>query len=133
MNWYLKVLKQYADFKGRARRKEYWYFILFNGIFALIAMGLDNLLGITFSSYNRNLFYGYIYLLYGLIVFIPSLAVVVRRLHDVGKSGWWYLIVLIPVIGAFIILYYMIKDSEPGTNKWGENPKGVGATITENE
>lgn len=133
MNWYLKVLKQYADFKGRARRKEYWYFILFNGIFALIAMGLDNLLGITFSSYNRNLFYGYLYVLYGLIVFIPSLAVVVRRLHDVGKSGWWYLIVLIPVIGAFIILYYMIKDSEPGTNKWGENPKGVGATITENE
>lgn len=121
MNWYLKVLKQYADFRGRARRKEYWYFVLFNGIFALIAMGLDNLLGITFSSFD--LYYGPIYLLYGLALLIPNLAVSVRRLHDIGKSGWWILISIIPIIGAIWLIILFVTDSQPGANKWGENPK----------
>ena len=83
MNWYLKVLKQYADFSGRARRTEYWMFTLFNLIFAIVAMVLDNLLGLKF---NEQIPYGFIYMLYGLAVFIPGLAVAVRRLHDVGKG-----------------------------------------------
>jgi len=119
MNWYLKVLKQYADFGGRARRKEYWMFVLFNVIFAIVAMGLDNLLGISFGDIP----YGPIYALYGLAVFIPGLAVVVRRLHDIGKSGWWILIGLIPIIGSIWILVLLVTDSESGTNKWGPNPK----------
>ena len=84
MNWYLKVLKQYADFNGRARRKEYWMFALFNFIFTIVAIILDYALGLTVGE----LPYGVIYFLYTLAVFIPSLAAVVRRLHDVGKSGW---------------------------------------------
>ena len=119
MNWYLKVLKQYADFGGRARRKEYWMFVLFNVIFAIVAMGLDNLLGITFGEIP----YGPIYAIYGLAVFIPGLAVVVRRLHDIGKSGWWILITLIPLIGGIWMLVLLVTDSESGTNKWGPNPK----------
>lgn len=84
MNWYLKVLRQYADFSGRARRKEYWMFFLFNMIFAIAAVVLDNLFGIAFEDIG----YGPIYILYMLAVAIPGLALSVRRLHDVGKSGW---------------------------------------------
>ena len=84
MNWYLLVLKKYADFNGRARRKEYWMFVLFNIIFAVAAMVLDNLLGLNFDPIP----YGTIYMLYALATLIPSLAAAVRRLHDIGKSGW---------------------------------------------
>lgn len=119
MNWYLKALKQYADFKGRARRKEYWMFILFNIIFAFLAALIDNIVGTA----SPELGYGLFYIVYGLAVFIPGLAVTVRRLHDVGKSGWMYFIILIPIIGIIWFIILMVKDSEPGSNKWGENPK----------
>ena len=120
MEWYLKVMKQYADFNGRARRKEYWMFLLFNIIFALVAMLVDNLLGMRI---NEQIPYGYLYLLYGLATFIPGIAVGVRRLHDVGKSGWWYLIAFIPLIGGIYLLYLFIQDGTPGSNEYGVNPK----------
>jgi uncharacterized membrane protein YhaH (DUF805 family) len=121
MNWYLKVLKQYVDFSGRARRTEYWMFALFN-IFAIIAtMILDNLLGTTVDE----LPYGLFYFIYVLAIFVPGLAVTVRRLHDVGKSGWMYLIVLIPIIGAIWILVLLVTDSNPGANQYGPNPKEI--------
>lgn len=121
MNWYLKVLKQYADFKGRASRKEYWIFFLFNVIFSIAAMTLDNILGLTISGIP----YGPLYLIYILAVFIPGLAVSVRRLHDVGKSGWMFLIALIPLIGAIWLLILVATDGQQGSNKWGENPKEI--------
>ena len=123
MNWYLKVLKQYADFKGRARRKEYWMFALFNIIFLIVAITLDNILGTAIEGVG----YGLFYFLYILAVLIPSLAVAVRRLHDVGKSGWMILIGLIPVIGAIWLLVLCVTDSQPGENQYGANPKGVTA------
>ncbi len=123
MNWYLKVLKQYADFSGRARRKEYWMFALFNFIFLIVAMILDNVLGLTAGE----LPYGVFYFLYAFAVLIPGLAVAVRRLHDVGKSGWMILIALIPIIGAIWLLVLMVTDSQQGTNKWGQNPKELTA------
>ncbi len=119
MNWYLKVLKQYADFNGRVRRKEYWMFVLFYIIFAFTAMILDNIFGIAIKGVG----YGPIYLLYCLFLFIPSFAVSVRRLHDIGKSGWMILIALIPVIGAIWLLVLMCIDSNPKENKYGANPK----------
>jgi uncharacterized membrane protein YhaH (DUF805 family) len=119
MNWYLKVLKQYADFSGRARRKEYWMFVLFNMCFSIAAMVLDNVLGISIEGIG----YGPLYGLYGLTMLIPGLAVTVRRLHDVGKSGWMFFIVLIPLIGTIWLLVLMMTDSQQGINKWGENPK----------
>lgn len=123
MNWYLKVLKQYADFSGRARRKEYWMFALFNFIFLIVAMMLDNVFGLTVGK----LPYGVFYFLYAIAVLIPGLAVAVRRLHDVGKSGWMILIALIPLIGAIWLLVLMVTDSNPGINQYGSNPKEVTA------
>lgn len=131
MNWYLKVIKEhYADFKGRARRKEYWMFALFQFIFAIVAIILDSILGLTFSP---EIPYGWFYILFALATFIPGLAVAVRRLHDAGKSGWWYLIVIIPLIGPIWLIVLLCTDSENGPNKWGDNPKGIGNDSAINE
>jgi uncharacterized membrane protein YhaH (DUF805 family) len=119
MNWYLYVLSHYADFTGRARRKEYWMFVLFNIIFAVIAGILDSILGIA------KLGIGPICMLYILAMFIPSLSVGVRRLHDVGKSGWMMLIAFIPIIGAIWLLVLMLLNSQIGENQYGPNPKLV--------
>lgn len=123
MNWYLAVLKNYAGFSGRARRKEYWMFVLFNIIFVAVAVILDNLVGTAIEGVG----YGLFYFLYILAVIIPSLAVAVRRLHDVGKSGWMILIGLIPIIGAIWLLVLYVTDSQPGENQYGANPKEVTA------
>jgi uncharacterized membrane protein YhaH (DUF805 family) len=121
MEWYLKVLKNYAGFTGRARRKEFWMFVLFNMIFAIVAVILDNILGTAI----KDIGYGLIYILYVLAVLIPGLAVVVRRLHDVGKSGWFILIALIPIVGGIWLIVLYCTDSDPGVNKYGPNPKEV--------
>jgi uncharacterized membrane protein YhaH (DUF805 family) len=119
MNWYLKALKQYVDFSGRARRKEYWIFVLFNILFLILATILDYTLGTNF----KPLPYGVFYCLYGLAVLLPGLAVTVRRLHDIGKSGWWYFIGLIPLVGAIILLVWDCTPGEQQDNAWGKNPK----------
>lgn len=122
MEWYLKVVKDnYANFKGRARRKEYWMFVLFNMLFAIGAMVLDNVLGIASPAVG----YGPIYGIYALATFVPSLAVGVRRMHDVGKSGWFLLI-------PFYNLYLAVQDSEVGTNQYGTNPKTGELSIEDN-
>jgi uncharacterized membrane protein YhaH (DUF805 family) len=121
MNWYLKVLKQYADFNGRARRKEYWMFVLFNMIFGIVAIVLDNVLGIAMEGIG----YGPLFGLYMLAMIIPSIAVEVRRLHDVGKSGWMIFIALIPLIGSIWLLVLFVTDGNPGENEYGLNPKEV--------
>jgi len=119
MNWYLAVLKKYAVFSGRARRKEYWMFVLFNIIFTIVAVILDNVLGTAIEELG----YGLFYIVYGLAVIIPALAVTVRRLHDTGKSGWWIFISLIPFIGAIWLIVLLATDSQPGANQYGPNPK----------
>ena len=119
MNWYLKVLKQYADFNGRARLKEYWMFTIFNIIFGGIAMTLDSVFGIAIEGVG----YGPLYGIYALVLFIPGLAVAVRRLHDIGKSGWMLLITLIPLIGVIWLLVLLLTDSNSEENLYGANPK----------
>lgn len=121
MNWYLKVLNSYKDFNGRARRKEYWMFVLYNILFSFAAALLDRMLGISWNSTG----YGPLYAVYGLVIIIPNLAVLIRRLHDIGKSGWMLLVVFIPFIGPFWLLYLLIKDSEEEMNQYGENPKDI--------
>lgn len=123
MQWYLGVLKQYAVFKGRARRKEYWFFILFNLIASLLLTVVDFMTG----SLDAELGIGLLSGLYSLAVLIPSLAVTVRRLHDTGRTGWWLLIGLIPLIGAIVLLVFMLLDSQPGDTEYGANPKGATA------
>ena len=113
MEWYLKVVRDnYANFNGRASRQEYWMFFLFNMIFAIVIIGIDIILGL-----------GFLNVIYSLVVMIPGMAVNIRRLHDIGKSGWMVLIVLIPCIGAFWLLYLMVQDSSPLDNEYGPSPK----------
>ena len=119
MNWYLAALKKYATFEGRASRSEYWYFFLFNGLIQLVLVGL--LLVIPVLSPVINI----VLIIYAIAMMLPSLAVVVRRLHDIGKSGWWYLIVFIPLIGFIVLLVFAVLDSELGNNKYGINPKNT--------
>jgi uncharacterized membrane protein YhaH (DUF805 family) len=121
MNWFLKVINQYSDFDGRARRMEYWMFNLVYFFLAIIAQLLDNILGIAFWDYGYG--YGPIYIIFALALLVPSLAVTVRRLHDVGKSGWMVFIVIIPIIGIIWFLVLMFTDSQPGRNEYGPNPK----------
>jgi uncharacterized membrane protein YhaH (DUF805 family)/phage shock protein PspC (stress-responsive transcriptional regulator) len=118
MKWYLKVLRQYADFSGRARRKEYWMFVLFNCIFAGLVTGIDTVLMI-----NGIARFPVCSLTYPMAMIMPSLAVVVRRLHDTGRSGWWVLITLIPLIGGIWLLVLILEDSQRGDNRYGANPK----------
>lgn len=119
MKWYLDVLKNYAGFSGRARRKEYWMFTLFNIIISFVLGFVDGIIG----SVNPTVGIGALGGIYSLAVLIPSLAVSVRRLHDVGKSGWMLLIALIPIIGAIWLLVLMVSDSKPEENQYGPNPK----------
>lgn len=121
MNWYLKCWKQYADFSGRARRKEYWIFSLINYIIIFFLY----ILQIVMIESTLWLIFPIIFFLYAVAVFLPGLAVNISRLHDIGKSGWWYLIYLIPIIGAIWLTVLMCLDSEPGENQWGENPKEI--------
>ena len=121
MNWYLDVLKKYAVFSGRARRKEYWFFILFNFIILTVLTVIDNVIG----SYDLEQGVGLLGGIYALAVLIPNIAVSVRRLHDTGRSGWWLFIGLIPLIGGIVLLVFMFQDSKPGQNQYGANPKEV--------
>ncbi len=118
MNWYLVVLKKYAVFSGRARRKEYWMFTLFSTIIALVLGFIEGIVGIAPET-NQSILVG----IYTLAVLIPSIAVSVRRLHDTGRSGWWVLISLVPLIGAIVLIVFTVQDSQQGDNQYGSNPK----------
>lgn len=123
MKYFIDGLKKFATFTGRARRKEYWMFALFNIIFCIIAIVADNLLGLTYHLNGLDIGYGYLYTAYVLFTFLPGLAMLVRRLHDVGKSGWFFLVAFIPIAGAIWLLVLLCTDSKPGPNKYGPNPK----------
>ena len=120
-DWYMQVLKKYAVFSGRARRKEYWFFILW---FLIISIGLGIIDAMVGLHIGRA---GLLQSLYSLALLIPSLAVAVRRLHDTGRTGWWLLIGLIPVIGAIVLLVFLFLDGQPGQNEYGPSPKAAGA------
>ena len=125
MKWFLMALKKYAEFNGRSRRKEYWMFVLFNMIFAIVAMSLDKLLGFA----DENIGYGPIYGVYVLAMFIPGLAVSIRRLHDIDKSGWYYLLVLIPIIGWIWLIVLFATEGTRGPNKYGPDPKNSDSEL----
>ena len=126
--YFLDTIKnRYAKFDGRATRSEYWYFILFYFILALIVSLVDILvinpmLGLTPEQAQQG---GILQIIVGLGLLIPTLALTIRRLHDIGRSGWWFLIALIPIIGALVLIYFYVQDSQAGSNLYGENPKGI--------
>ena len=132
MEWYLKVMQNhYTDFSGRARRKEFWMFMLIYMVIICVAMVLDNMLGLQLSvdggmGYDIDMPYGYIYILTVLAHFIPGLAVSVRRLHDCDKSGWFLLLAMIPfvnIIGVFVVFYFYCINGTSGDNQYGSDPK----------
>ncbi|RYL94315.1 DUF805 domain-containing protein [Sporolactobacillus sp. THM7-4] len=114
MHWYLDVIKNYTGFRGRATRTEFWMFTLINAIISIIAMLIDYYLLNGLRIVDT---------LYSLAVLLPSLAVQVRRLHDIGRTGWWILIGVIPVLGWIVLLIYNCTDSQDKENKYGPNPK----------
>ncbi|MFB7864996.1 MULTISPECIES: DUF805 domain-containing protein [unclassified Streptomyces] len=116
MNWYLEAFKKYAVFSGRARRKEFWMFQLFNFIASIVTSVIDGALGIQLIS-----------IIYLLAVLIPNLAISVRRLHDTGRSGWWILIGLIPLVGFIVLLVFYCTEGDQAQNEHGANPKLAGA------
>lgn len=122
MDWYLLAFKRYAEFSGRSTRKEFWYFQLFN---FLVAMALAFMLMIWNQNEIVILVNTLILLAYTLAVFIPSIAVTVRRLHDTGRSGWWYFISWIPLIGGIILLVFLIERGDAGANEYGPAPASV--------
>ena len=121
MEWATLPLKKYAQFDGRSRRKEYWsYFLLVIGL-NIVANMLDSIVGLGGMVWSM---WGPLSLLLSLALFVPGLAVTIRRLHDTGRSGWWTLIVFIPFVGALVLLYFMVIEGTPGPNEYGPDPKG---------
>jgi len=126
--YFLDTLKyRYAKFDGRASRSEFWYFALFffigSFIFGMIdALIVNPMLGATPAQMGQG---GILQFIFALALMVPSIALAVRRLHDIGKSGWWYLIVFIPIVGVLVLLYFFVLDSQPGSNQYGPNPKGM--------
>jgi uncharacterized membrane protein YhaH (DUF805 family) len=116
-------LQKYVDFSGRARRSEFWFFVLFNVLVGIVAGIIDGILG-TRSGYG----YGVVQGLASLALLLPNLAVGARRLHDTGRSAWWLLIALIPVVGAIILIVFYVQDSQ-GDNQYGPSPKAVGGAA----
>ncbi|WP_416191706.1 DUF805 domain-containing protein [Neisseria sp. CCUG12390] len=119
MSWYLKVLKNYAGFGGRARRKEFWMFTLVNVIIAFVLGMVDAVLG----TFDPETGIGLLGAVYALAVLLPSIAVTTRRLHDTNRSGWWQLLYFIPLIGVLVVLIFTLLEGTPGDNHFGADPK----------
>lgn len=122
MNWYIKCIKNYTNFSGRARRKEYWMFLLFNILIIMTLSFVSEFLSNVLNSETPI----FIVVVYVLFIIIPHLAVVVRRLHDINKSGAYWFVRFIPLAGPIWLLVLLVEDSWDATNKYGPNPKGIG-------
>jgi uncharacterized membrane protein YhaH (DUF805 family) len=118
MEWYVTVLRKYAVFSGRARCKEYWMFLLISAVLVLVLGIVNGLMGADVPALP---------LYYTLAVVLPGLAVTVRRLHDTDRSGWWFLIFLVPIVGAIVFLVFMATPGDEMANSFGASPKAVGS------
>ena len=123
MKEYLDVLRKYAVFAGRARRREYWMFTLFNALAAAF-LWVVAMVGLLWNGGYVGMF---LYMAYGLAVLLPGLGVFVRRMHDTGRSGWWFFLNFIPLVGAVIVIVFLCGEGQPGENKYGPDPKALAA------
>lgn len=120
MKWFIGVFKKAFNFSDRSRRTEYWMFTLIAIIISIALTVIDAVVGLELAEGV-----GILSTLFSLLIIIPGLSLTVRRLHDIGKSGWWVLIALIPLVGAIVLLVFTVKDSEPSSNEYGMNPKAA--------
>lgn len=123
MNWFITVFKKYAVFSGRARRAEYWYFTLFFIIFSVALSFIDMLTGMYDPETGAGVLSG----LFGLVLLLPSIGVSIRRLHDTDRSGWWFLLVFVPVIGWIVLIIFFVQAGTTGANRFGPDPKAGAA------
>ena len=123
MHWYIDVLKKYTVFSGRARRKEFWMFFLFSAIISIFLVVIDEFMGWQFEMGGDIL--GFLSTLYYVAVIVPYLAVIIRRLHDTERTGWWILIAFIPIVGVLVLLVFLILQGTRGENRYGPDPKGA--------
>ena len=133
MDSYKASLSKYADFSGRARRKEFWTFTLINLVIIVVLLILAQMLGAGNATHSASPGAIVLFIVLGLFdlaILIPSLAITVRRLHDSGRSGWWWFIQLVPAIGGIWFIILLVLDSQPGANQWGPNPKEMVATAS---
>ena len=131
MHWYLQAFKKYAVFSGRATRKEFWIFTLIFGIVTAVLYGVGEATKPVSGepSHIVNILVAILFLLWVFAHLVPAIAVTVRRLHDIGRSGWWYFIQYVPLIGPIVIIVFLVQDSQPHDNQYGPNPKMI-ADIT---
>lgn len=133
MKWFIKAFRQYADFSGRASRQEFWMFVLFNLLFAMawafVAGLLTGLFGGSFNQESRLMFMYKLIAIYYAVTTVPAMAVGVRRLHDTGRSGWWMLIGLVPLVGGIWLIVLMCSDDNPGDNRYGSPPDGTTGNV----
>ena len=115
MQWFLNVLHNYTGFRGRARRMEFWMFNLISAIIYLIFLLIEKILHLSTLLTD----------VYSLAILLPSIAVLLRRLHDTGKSSWWALIFFVPLVGPIILLVFLLQDSQDRENLYGNNPKSL--------
>ncbi|MFD0316565.1 DUF805 domain-containing protein [Streptomyces flavalbus] len=121
MQWFIAALKKYAEFSGRARRKEYWMFMLIAALIYVVLIVVGLAVGGAEAVWIPGIF--------GIAMLVPGLAVAVRRLHDIGRTGWWLLVGVIPIVGDIVLLVFSCLDSQPGVNKHGPNPKEIPAFV----
>ncbi|WBQ02291.1 DUF805 domain-containing protein [Kribbella sp. CA-293567] len=122
MQWFTDVIKKYAVFSGRARRKEFWMFVLFSTIISIIIGIVDRLLGLNYGANDSN---GVLGTIYTLAILLPSIGVAIRRMHDTGRSGWWVLINLVPCVGFIVFIVFAAQEGNAGDNQYGPDPKAA--------
>ena len=125
MHWFKLALSRYAVFSGRSQRSEFWFFALFSSLIQLGLYLVDSMLGWTFMA--DGLEYGALSTIALLALLVPGLSVSARRLHDIGKSGWWQLLILLPFLGVIVLIYFWARDGQAGQNAYGDNPKSLSA------
>lgn len=129
MNYFLDALKNYVNFTGRATRQQYWMYILFYILFYFIAVMLD----INLGQFDEEEMTGFISTIYTFGLLLPTIAILARRLHDIGRSSWWILLILIPVAGSLVILIFTLIDSQKGENEYGMSLKYPNVTTVDSE
>ena len=129
MNYFLDALKNYVNFTGRATRQQYWMYILFYIVFYFVAVMLD----INLGQFDKEKMAGFISTIYTFGLLLPTIAILARRLHDIGRSSWWILLIIIPVLGSLVILIFTLIDSQKGENEYGMSLKYPNVATVDSE